>query len=62
MKGESVTGVDELERIQAETLVIAGTMGFDVRSHTKLIASRIPNSRLGVCKGKSFIGTELIRL
>lgn len=51
MKGEPVTGVDELERIQAETLVIAGTMDLMYGSHTKLIASKIPNSRLEFVKG-----------
>ena len=51
VKGEPVTGVDELERIQAETLVIAKTMDLMYGSHTKLIASKIPNSRLEFVKG-----------
>lgn len=48
----------ELETIQAETLVIAGTEDMILESHTRLIAESIPNSQLVLIRGSHFIASE----
>ncbi len=45
---------EELERIQARTLVIAGTHDMIKESHTRLIASRIPDAQLVFVEGDHF--------
>ena len=48
----------ELSRIQAKTLVIAGTNDMIRKEHTKLIADRIPASELVFIKGDHFIAAK----
>ena len=48
----------ELSRIQAKTLVIAGTNDMIRKEHTKLIADRIPVSELVFIKGDHFIAAK----
>ena len=45
----------ELSRIRAKTLVIAGTRDMIRETHTRLIASRIPDARLVFIEGDHFI-------
>lgn len=49
---------DELERIQAPTLVMAGDKDMIKESHTRLIASRIPGARLMIIPGDHFIANR----
>jgi len=49
---------DELAHITADTLVIAGTRDMVKPSHTKLIASSIPNSKLVFIEGDHFIARK----
>ena len=49
---------DEISRITAKTLVIAGTNDMIKDEHTRLIASSIPNSRLVIIKGNHFIANK----
>lgn len=48
----------ELSRIQAKTLVIAGTNDMIRKEHTKLIEDRIPVSELVFIKGDHFIAAK----
>jgi len=50
--------VEDLLRIQAETLVIAGTKDMIREEHTRLIARSIPHSRLVLIKGDHFIANK----
>ena len=45
----------DLERIQAPTLVVAGTRDMVKEEHTRLIASRIPGARLAFVEGDHFV-------
>lgn len=49
---------EELERIQAPTLVMAGDKDMIKASHTRLIASRIPGARLKIIPGDHFIASR----
>lgn len=49
---------EELERIQAPTLVMAGDKDMIKESHTRLIASRIPGARLKIIPGDHFIASR----
>ncbi len=49
---------EELKRIRAKTLVIAGTKDMIRESHTRLIAESIPDSRLVFIKGNHFIADK----
>ena len=48
----------ELEKIQSKTLVMAGTRDMIKEKHTRLIASRIPDSRLVFIDGDHFIANK----
>ena len=48
----------ELEKIQSKTLVMAGTRDMIKGEHTRLIASRIPDSRLVFIDGDHFIANK----
>lgn len=48
----------ELKKIEAKTLVIAGTHDMIKRKHTKLIADKIPDSKLVFIKGGHFIAKD----
>lgn len=50
--------IEELGRIQAKTLVIAGTRDMIKEEHTKLIAANIPDSELVIIKGNHFIASK----
>ena len=50
--------VEELSRITARTLVIAGTKDMIKDEHTRLIAEHIPKSRLALVKGDHFIASK----
>ncbi len=49
---------DELGRIQAPTLIIAGDRDMIKESHTRLIAARIPDARLEIIPGDHFIANK----
>ena len=49
---------EELGRIQARTLVIAGTRDMIKEAHTRLIASRIPDARLVIIEGDHFFANK----
>ena len=49
---------DELSRIQAPTLVIAGAKDMIKESHTRLIAAHIPGSELVIVPGNHFIANK----
>lgn len=49
---------EELEGIQAPTLVIAGTRDMIKDSHTRLIAQSIPNSELVILEGNHFVAAQ----
>ena len=49
---------DELGRIHAPTLVIAGDRDMIKESHTRLIAARIPDARLEIIPGDHFIANK----
>lgn len=49
---------DELGRIQAPTLVIAGDRDMIKESHTRLIAAHIPDARLEIIPGDHFIANK----
>lgn len=49
---------EELVRIQSKTLVLAGTKDMIKEQHTRLIASRIPDSRLVFIEGDHFIANK----
>lgn len=49
---------DELSRIQAPTLVIAGDKDMIQASHTRLIASHIPGAQLTILPGDHFIANK----
>ena len=49
---------EELKRISAKTLVIAGTKDIILESHTRLIAECIPDSRLAFINGGHFIANK----
>lgn len=48
----------ELSRITAPTLVICGTRDMIKESHTREIASGIPNAELTIIKGDHFIANK----
>lgn len=50
--------VNELSAIQTPTLVIAGTRDMIKTSHTKEIASNIPNAQLSIICGNHFIANK----
>ena len=50
---------EELARIKAKTLVIAGRKDMIKETHTKLIASSIPDSDLVILNGNHFIANKL---
>ncbi len=47
-----------LSKIQAQTLVIAGTRDMVKDRHTRLIAASLPNARLVILKGDHFIANK----
>ena len=49
---------EELRRITAKTLVIAGTRDMIKEDHTKLIAENIPDSELAIIEGDHFIASK----
>ena len=49
---------EELAKIKAKTLVIAGTKDMIKKEHTRLIASHIPDSELVFLKGNHFIANK----
>ena len=49
---------DELSAIKVPTLVIAATADMVKEKHTRLIASKIPNSELVFIKGNHFIANK----
>lgn len=49
---------EELERITAETLVIAGTRDLIKAEHTRYIAAHIPNARLAFVPGDHFVAKK----
>lgn len=49
---------EELNRIRARTLVIAGTKDMILESHTRLIAKSIPDSQLVLIDGDHFIANK----
>ena len=49
---------EELKRISAKTLIIAGTKDMILESHTRLIAECIPDSRLTFIRGDHFIANK----
>ena len=49
---------EELRKIQAKTLVIAGTKDMIRESHTRLIAEHIPDSQLVLISGDHFIANK----
>ena len=49
---------DELKKIKARTLVIAGTSDMIREDHTRLIASKIAGSQLAIIKGNHFIANK----
>lgn len=49
---------EELSRIKAKTLVIAGTRDMIKEKHTKLIAESIPGAELAFIKGNHFIAEK----
>ena len=49
---------EELKAIRAKTLVIAGTKDMIRKSHTRLIAASVPDSRLVFIKGDHFIANR----
>lgn len=49
---------EELVRIQSKTLVLAGTKDMIKEQHTRLIAGRIPDSRLVFIEGDHFIANK----
>jgi pimeloyl-ACP methyl ester carboxylesterase len=51
-------GPEDLSRIRAKTLVIAGTKDMIRKSHTQLIARSIPDSRLVFIEGDHFIASK----
>lgn len=50
--------LEELSRIQAPTLVIAGTKDMIKESHTRLIARSIPKARLVILEGDHFVANR----
>lgn len=49
---------EELARIQAPTLVIAGTEDMIKESHTRLIARSIPGAELVILAGDHFVANK----
>ena len=49
---------EELSKIQAKTLVIAGTKDMVKDEHTRLIASRIPDAQLVILEGDHFVANK----
>ena len=58
MANEPDISPEELSRIKAPTLVIAGTKDMVRRSHTELIAASIPCAELAFIKGDHFIANK----
>lgn len=48
----------ELAKIQAKTLVIAGTKDMILEKHTRLIANNIPNAQCKIIEGNHFIANQ----
>lgn len=49
---------EELKKIHARTLVIAGTRDMIKEEHTRLIAAEIPGARLAIMEGDHFIANK----
>jgi pimeloyl-ACP methyl ester carboxylesterase len=49
---------EELSKIQAKTLVIAGTKDMVKEEHTRLIASHIPDAQLVILEGTHFVAKK----
>jgi len=49
---------EELSKIQAKTLVIAGTKDMVKDEHTRLIASRIPDAQVVILEGDHFVANK----
>lgn len=58
MVNDPMVGPEELGKIQAPTLVIAGDKDMIKESHTRLIASRIPGAKLKILPGDHFIANK----
>lgn len=58
MVNEPNVSTEELSKIQAKTLVIAGTNDMIKKSHTRLIASNIPDAQIVFIKGNHFIANN----
>lgn len=50
--------VEELKKVTAKTLVIAGTKDMIRESHTRLIYKSLPNARLAILPGNHFIANK----
>lgn len=50
--------IDDLAKIQADTLVIAGTKDMVREKHTRLIAEAIPDAKLRFIRGNHFIANK----
>lgn len=58
MVNDPAIAVDDLEKINVPTLVIAGTNDMVKESHTRLIANHIKNSKLSLIRGDHFIANK----
>ncbi|MBQ9673010.1 MAG: alpha/beta hydrolase [Ruminococcus sp.] len=58
MVNEPNIAIDDLAKIQADTLVIAGTKDMVKEKHTRLIAKNISNAKLQLIKGNHFIANK----
>ncbi len=58
MVNEPNVTIEEISRIKAKTLVIAGTRDMIKEDHTKLIAKNIPGAKLVFIKGTHFIANK----
>lgn len=58
MVNDPNVSLQELSRIQAKTLVIAGTNDMIKAEHTKLIAASIPDAELQIISGDHFVANK----
>ena len=58
MVNDPAVAPEELAKIRAKTLVIAGTRDMIKEAHTRLIAARIPDARLIFLEGDHFIANK----
>ena len=58
MVNDPAVAPEELAKIRAKTLVIAGTRDMIKEAHTRLIAARIPDARLVFLEGDHFVANK----